>query len=218
MQRRLVPVGSLTVDRIVKYEKIIGYKTGGIANHCRTWVKFIESDAITPVSRIGDDKYAKYIEVPLKKMHIDESYILEVKNAESRLYETDISDPQRPKIQRIQNAEKLMSTPPKDITPILAETAILFYPSFHSVFETSYFDLTLRTIEEAYRLGVPVGLDNNIRQISAEKLKTISNFAQKIYDKLAFLKVNEGEAKVIMNPTIAEPIEKIKHKYPLVKD
>ncbi len=209
MQYRRVPVGNLTVDRIVRHRKIIGYKPGGIANFCRTLVKLVEPNTITPVAKIGDDKYVKHVERPLKKLHVDESYILKVESAESRLYEINVTDPQRPKIQRKQNAEELMSTPPKDITPILPQTAILFYQSFATVFETPYLDLTLKTIEEAYRLGVPVGLDNNIRQASVEKLKAMSNVTQKVYNKLDFLKVNEGEAKIILNPNIDEPIEKI---------
>jgi len=209
MQYRLVSIGNFTVDRIVMHGKIIGYNPGGITNLCRAWVKLIESNAITPVSKIGDDKYVKHVERPLKKLHIDETYILKVENAESRLYEIDVTDPQRPKIQRKQSADKLMNTPPKDITPILPETAVLFYQSFATVFETPYLDLTLKTIEEAYRLGIPVGLDNNIRQASVKNLKTMSDVTQKIYGKLDFLKVNEGEAKIIMNPDIDEPIEKI---------
>jgi len=209
MQYRLVPVGSFTVDRIVKHGKTIGYHPGGIANLCRTWVKLIEPNAITPVSKIGDDRYVKYVEKPLNRLHIDESYILKIKDAESRLYEIDVTNPQRPKIQRKQSADKLMSTVPKDIIPILSETAILFYQSFATVFETPYLDLTLKTIEEAYRLGIPVGLDNNIRQASVKNLKTMSDITQKVFGKLNFLKVNEGEAKIIMNPDIDEPIEKI---------
>ncbi|MEX2739007.1 MAG: carbohydrate kinase family protein, partial [Candidatus Wukongarchaeota archaeon] len=111
--------------------------------------------------------------------------------------------------QRKQSAEELMSTPPKDITPILPQTAVLFYQSFATVFETPYLDLTLKTIEEAYRLGVPVGLDNNIRQASVKKLKTMSDATQKVYGKLDFLKVNEGEAKIILNSNIDEPMEEI---------
>lgn len=209
MQYRLVPVGNFTVDRIVKDGKTIGYKPGGIANLCRTWVKMVEPNTITPVSKIGDDKYVKYVERPLERLHVDESYILKVDDAESRLYEIDVTDPQKPKIQRKQSADKLMDTPPKDIVPILTETSVLFYQSFATVFETPYLDLTLKTIEEAYRLGVPVGLDNNIRQASVKNLKTMSGVTQKVYDKLDFLKVNEGEAKIILNPTIDEPIENI---------
>jgi len=209
MQYRLVPIGNLTVDRIVRYGKIIGYNTGGIANLCRAWVKLVEPSAITPVSKIGDDRYVKHVERQLKRLHIDESHILKVDDAESRLYEIDVTDPQRPKIQRKQSADKLMDTPPKDISPILPETAVLFYQSFATVFETPYLDLTLKTIEEAYRLGVPIGLDNNIRQASVKNLKTMSDITQKVYDRLDFLKVNEGEAKIIMNPDIDEPIEKI---------
>jgi len=210
MKYRLVGIGNMTVDRIVKDGKILSYMPGGVTNLCRTWVEFVDPSAITPVTKIGDDKYVKHVKRELGKLGIDKSYILEIPNAESRLYEINVTDPQSPKIQKKQDAEILMNTPPKDITPILPNTAFVFYQSFATLFETPYLDLTLKTIKEANRLGVKIVVDNNIRQKSVEKVKIMSDTIKHVFNRVDFLKLNEGEAKILLNPEINQAIEKIR--------
>ena len=209
MPNKLVAIGSITMDRIVKNGEVVAYNPGGVANLLRAWVELTSPQLITPVSVIGDDEYAKRLEITLKELDIDDSFVLRVSDAESRLYEIDVSNPQRPKIQRKQDAEKLMATPRKDVRQLLPYAAFLFYQSFATVFETPYVEFNIATIEASKRSNVPVVLDNNIRQASVGKLKTLRSEAEKVYDKLDLLKVNEGEAKAMLDPNMNEAIEGI---------
>ncbi len=209
-QYRLVPVGNITIDRVVRDEETILLTPGGIANLCGVWAHLVETKNITPVSNIGNDEHAGIIKDSLSKLGVDTAYITEVEG-ESRLYEMNVDNPSKPIITRKQNADKVMGTYSGGIHPIiLKEAAFLFYHSFATVFEAPYIDETVKTMKEAHQKGIPVVLDCNIRQQSLGELETKKNCMQEVFGSLDLLKVNEGEAKAIVsNGSIDGRIEEI---------
>ena len=163
MQDKAAVFGNITVDRVVRRKKVLGYSPGGAINVAYILKELINPQNVLLVSNIGDDNYAKtYIEPELNKMRDD--YVRRIKDSGTRLYEVNINDRLKPKITRLSEAQKLMNTLFIDITPVLPSVSTIHFQSYATVFERKYRNRTIELIRKAYEMKVPVILDWNKRK------------------------------------------------------
>jgi sugar/nucleoside kinase (ribokinase family) len=207
MQDKVAVFGNITIDRVVRRKKVLGYSPGGAINVAYILKELINPQNVLLVSNIGDDNYAKtYIEPELKKMRDD--YVRRVKDAETRRYEVNINNPLKPKINRLSEAQKLMNTLFMDITPILPSLSTIHFQSYATVFERKYRNRTIELIKRAYDMKVPVILDWNKRKLLERK--GIEEEQKKVLDMSDTVKMNEYEAKLFVEPQNKKKVEKIR--------
>jgi sugar/nucleoside kinase (ribokinase family) len=211
MRDKVVVIGNIPVDRVVKKRKkkvvLQGYSPGGAINVAHYLKELIGRDQVLLVSNIGDDKYArKYIEPELKKMRDD--YVKRVKDAETRLYEVDVTKPQEPKITRLKEAQKLMNTLYKNITPILPSVSTIYFQSCTPVFEMKYRSRNVELIRKAYEMKIPVILDWNKRKTVPSK--KMEGKRREVLNMIDTLKMNESEAKLFVEPQTKKNVKRIK--------
>jgi sugar/nucleoside kinase (ribokinase family) len=171
MRDKIAVIGNITVDRVVrrKRKKVIleSYSPGGAINVVRYLKELVGLNRVILVSNIGDDRYAReYIEPELKKLN--DSYVRRIESAETRLYEVDITDPERPVITRIAEAQKLMDSSYKDITPLLDSLSTLYFQSCTPILKIRYRKKIVELIRKAHEMKVPIILDWNSRSPQKE--------------------------------------------------
>jgi len=209
MQDKIAVIGNIPVDHVVRRGKEVGYSPGGAINPAYILKELNGIDNVLLVSNIGHDNYARvYIEPELKKMRDD--YVRRIKDAETRLYEVNINDPLRPKITRINEAEKLMDHSYIDISPILPEISTIHFQSCTPIYEGRYRNRNIELIRKASERvpAIPVILDWNKRKVF--KSKKAEGEQKEVLDRLDTLKMNEYEAKLFVDPQTKKKPEKIK--------
>ena len=201
MQDKLVVYGNITVDRVIEKKGrkpvLKGHSPGGAINVAHYLKELTNRDQVLLVSNIGDDDYASmYIEPELEKMN--DNYVQRVKNGKTRLYQVDITKPTRPSITRLEEARGLMDTPYRNITPVLPSVSTIHFQSYATIFENKYRDGLIELIRKIHEMNIPVNLDWNKRKY-VESKETLS-IQKKILDVLDTLKMNESEAKSLVEP------------------
>jgi sugar/nucleoside kinase (ribokinase family) len=196
MTKKVAIVGNITVDRVVRRGKVIGHSPGGTINVAYILKELMSPDDVILVSNIGSDYYAKtYIEKELQKMRND--YVRRV-DAETRLYEANVNDPLKPKLTRINDAEKLMNYAYKDLTPELNDLSVIHFQSLTPISEGRYRSRVIKLIKEAYDKGISMSLDLNKRKsIKSDKTEDVEGG---VFDKLHTLKMNEEELISLVEP------------------
>lgn len=211
MRDKLVVLGNITVDRVIKKikKKVIpqGYSPGGAINVAHYLKELTSHDQVLLVANVGDDKYAReHIEPELEKMRDD--YVRRVKDAETRRYQVDITRPEQPTITRLTEAQRLMDTPYIDVTPVLDSVSTIYSQSCSPIFEGKYRNRIVELIRKSCEMKIPVILDWNKRKIFEDE--KAADKQKKILDAIDTLKMNESEAKLFVEPGTKKTPEKIR--------
>jgi len=201
MQNQFAIYGNIPVDcysiRKRREEILKGHGPGGSIIVAYYLKELTSRDQVFLVANIGDDEYErKFIEPQLERMNTD--YVQRVKDAKTRLYKVDITNPMRPKITRLENAEKLMKTPYMDISPALPSISTIHFQSYSTIFENKHRDRTIEVIRKAHEMKIPTVLDWNKRKKT--DIKKEEKIEKKVLDMLDTLKMNKEEAKSFVEP------------------
>ena len=145
LEKKLFGYGNATIDILYSrndkdtYENML--KPGAIMNVARGWLTLSQCQKKNPVKfymvgNYGDDEYSKVIHDAIEKDGLDVSFFKRLRDAESRVYKIDLTDPENPDIQRFKEGKKLRSTPKKNIIPYVGEGTLVFAQSFATFLES----------------------------------------------------------------------------------
>ena len=195
-------------------------KPGGIMNVAKGWNALSQLQRKTPVKVYmigywGSDEYSEVIRAAIKKDGFDTRFFRRLPDSESRVYRIDLTNSEAPDIQRFKEGEMLQSTPNIDITPFLTKRSLLFTQSFAKYLESPQAEETIQTYAIARSLDAETANDFNIRQASLdviqgkgkaistteveERQRMIIDRKERGLRQLTILKLNEVEAKVLMD-------------------
>jgi len=219
LEKKLFGYGNATVDDFVApntpYDGM--KKPGGIMNVARGWQVLSKFQRKNPVKvymvgNYGDDEDSKVIQETIEKDEFNTEFFLRLRDAESRVYKINLSNPEEPDIQRYKEGKALRATPKKNIIPFLDNQTLVFAQSFGTFLE-SQGELMISIYNIARRKGAETASDANIRQSLIDYIqgrdKTVSSAEledrQKIMiarkemalRELSMLKVDDAEAKIL---------------------